>query len=123
MYFCRARRSSARCRPEVYRHLADEFDAQYPPARRCDPKRRLLAGRRFPDPAFAFSADGIFHKPPLSRSVTALDFSDPVWLRLGFINEVRYNWYTAAPDVHRADRDRRFWMGCSAGISPCRGSR
>ena len=43
--------------------------------------------------------------------MTELDFSDPVWLRLGFINEYRYNWYTAAPDVHRADRDRRFWMG------------
>ena len=43
--------------------------------------------------------------------MTAIDFSDPVWLRLGFINELRYNWYTAAPDVHRADRDRRFWMG------------
>ena len=43
--------------------------------------------------------------------MTGLDFSDPVWLRLGFTNEIRYNWYTAAPDVHRADRDRRFWMG------------
>jgi hypothetical protein len=43
--------------------------------------------------------------------VTSLDFSDPVWLRLGFTNELRYNWYTAAPDVHRADRDRRIWMG------------
>jgi hypothetical protein len=30
---------------------------------------------------------------------------------LGFINELRYNWSTAAPDVHRGDRDRRFWMG------------
>jgi hypothetical protein len=30
---------------------------------------------------------------------------------LGFINELRYNWYASAPDVHRGDRDRRFWMG------------
>ncbi len=28
-----------------------------------------------------------------------------------FINELRYEWYTFAPDVHRADRDDRFWMG------------
>jgi len=97
---------------EVYRHLAQEFDKQYPPARRCKagvPGCWVSGG--FPDRAFAFSADGIFHKSALSRAVTAIDFSDPVWLRLGFINENRYNWYTAAPDVHRADRDRRFWMG------------
>ena len=97
---------------EVYRHLAEEFDAQYPPAVRCRPGSiGCWQDGGFPDSAFAFSADGIFHKTPLSRSVTTLDFSDPVWLRLGFINEVRYNWGTAAPDVHRADRDRRIWMG------------
>jgi len=97
---------------EVYRHMADEFEALYPPAQRCGP---AVAGcwqsGGLPDRAFAFSADGIFHKSALSRSVTGIDFSDPVWLRLGFINEARYNWYTAAPDVRRADRDRRFWMG------------
>ena len=49
--------------------------------------------------------------PAYSRSVTAIDFSDPVWFRLGFINDIAYNWYTDAPDVHRADPDRRFWMG------------
>src|SRR5450759_4516992 len=96
---------------EVYRHMAEEFDAVYPPAARC---RRGSVGcwqdGGFPDSAFAFSADGILHKTPLSRSVTALDFSDPVWLGLGFVNEVRYNW-TADTDVQRAQRDRRFWMG------------
>ena len=97
---------------EVYRRLADEFDAQYPPAVRCKPGSvGCWQDQGLPDKPFAFSADGIFHKSPLSRSVTELDFSDAVWLRLGFINENRYNWYTAAPDVHRADRDRRFWMG------------
>jgi len=97
---------------EVYRRLSDEFDAQYPPAARC---RHGSSGcwqdQSLPDSAFAFSADGIWHKSAYSRSVTWLDFADPVWLRLGFTNENRYNWYTAAPDVHRADRDRRFWMG------------
>jgi hypothetical protein len=97
---------------EVYRRMANEFDAVYPPAVRCRPGSvGCWQDGGFPDSTFASSADGIFHKTPLSRSVTALDFSDPVWLRLGFINEVRYNWGTAAPDVHRADRDRRIWMG------------
>ena len=40
----------------------------------------------------------------------ALDFDDPVWLRLGFVNDRRYNW-TSGNDVTRATRDRRFWMG------------
>lgn len=96
---------------EVYRRLATEFDAQYPPARRCDPDAAgCWLGQGFPDRVFAFSADGIFHKSPMSRQVTKLDFSDPVWLRLGFINEVRYNWGTVS-DVPRLQRDRRFWMG------------
>ena len=96
---------------DVYRHLAQEFDAQYPPAQRCDPKKfGCWRNNGFPDAAFAFSADSVWHKAAMSRAVTALDFSDPVWLRLGFINEARYNW-TAETDVKRAERDRRFWMG------------
>ena len=97
---------------EVYRRLADEFDAQYPPGVRCKSGSvGCWQDGGFPDSAFAFSADGIWHKPVYSRSVTDLDFSDPVWLRLGFINENRYDWYSGTPDVHRADRDRRFWTG------------
>ena len=96
---------------DVYRHLAQEFDAQYPAAQRCDPKKfGCWRNNGFPDAAFAFSADSVWHKAAMSRAVTALDFSDPVWLRLGFINEARYNW-TAETDVKRAERDRRFWMG------------
>ena len=103
---------------DVYRHLKDEFDKTYPPAVRCAPGSTGCwqnGGRDagLPDRPFAFSADGIFQKSPLSRSVTEIDFSDPVWLRLGFINENKYNWYTAAPDLHRADRDRAFYMGFS----------
>ena len=97
---------------EVYREMAREFDALYPPSVRCKPGSvGCWQDGGFPDRAYAFSADGIWHKIAASRSVTALDFSDPVWLRLGFINELGYNWYTAAPDVHRADRDRRVFMG------------
>jgi hypothetical protein len=95
----------------VYRQLADEFDKQYPPARRCGadvPGCWSMGG--FPDRAFAFSADGIFYKSSLSRAVTGIDFSDPIWLRLGFTNEVHYNW-SPDSDVQRTKRDRRFWMG------------
>ena len=66
-----------------------------------------------PTELYAFSADSPFAAPAYSRLVAGVDFSDPVWLRLGFVNDKRYNWYTAAPDVHRGDRDRRFWMGLS----------
>ncbi len=97
---------------DVYRHMQSTFDAVYPPSVRCRPDSLgCWQSLGFPDAVYAFSADGIWHKTGASRSVTALDFSDPVWLRLGFTNELRYNWYTAPPDVHRADRDRRFWMG------------
>ena len=96
--------------PAAYRVMAEEFDARYPPDRRCDPAvfgcwRGL--GQGFPDRTFAFSADGIFGHPAYSRRVSGVDFTDPVWLRLGFINEVRYNWNSRTSDVERAMRDRR----------------
>ena len=98
---------------DVYRQMAQEFDELYPPAVRCRPgSPGCWQDDAGPDKLYAFSADSVWRKTAASRSVTALDFSDPVWLRLGFINELRHNWYTAvAPDVHRADRDGRFWMG------------
>jgi len=97
---------------EVYRHLQEEFDARYPPAVRCTPGKFGCWQNKFPESLFAFSADGVLHPSDLSRAVAGVDFSDPVWLHLGFINERRYNWYIfSAADVHRADRDRRFWMG------------
>ena len=96
---------------DVYRHLAAEFDRQYPVAKRCSAEQNgCWRNGGWPDRTFAFSADGIFHKSDLSRSVTALDFADPVWLRLSFINDMRYNWYPVS-DIQRASRDRRFWMG------------
>jgi hypothetical protein len=97
--------------PAVYRHMADEFDRQYPPAVRCRPGTEGCWQGSAPERAFAFSADSVFYPADLSRAVAGIDFSDPVWLRLGFSNELRYNWYSLPPDVHRANRDRRFWMG------------
>ena len=97
--------------PQVYRHLANEFDAVYPPAVRCKPGSVGCWQGSHPARAFAFSADSVFHPSDLSRAVTALDFSDPVWLGLGFINEQRYNWGSVPPDVHRLERQREFWKG------------
>jgi hypothetical protein len=96
--------------PGAFRPMAAELDAKYPPARRCDPKTDgCWRGQGFPDAAFAFSADGIYARPAYSRRVSGIDFSDPVWLHLGFINELRYNWNSTVSDVERAARDRRFW--------------
>lgn len=97
---------------DVYRFMAENFDLQYPPERRCDPKvPGCWQAGGFPDWTFAFSADGVFDKPEFSRRVTGIDFSNPVRLRLGFTNELRYNWYADISDLQRATRDRRFWMG------------
>jgi hypothetical protein len=95
---------------DVFRHMLTEFDARYPPQRRCDPAAiGCWRGQGFPDRPFAFSADGIFGHPAYSRRVTGIDFADPVWLGLGFINEGRYNWNAKVSDVVRDSRDRRFW--------------
>jgi hypothetical protein len=96
---------------DVYRQLLAEFDAEYPPARRCDPKKiGCWQQGSFPDAPFAFSSDSIWRKADASRETTALDFDNPVWLRLGFVNDWRHNW-TGDVDVRRATRDRRVWMG------------
>ena len=96
---------------DVYDHLVAAFDAQYPPGKRCKPEEfGCWQNNGLPDSTFAFSADGIWHAPRHSRAVSALDFANPVWLHLGFANELRYNW-TGDSDLRRAQRDRRFWMG------------
>jgi hypothetical protein len=94
--------------PAAFRFMAAEFDARYPRARRCDPAQDgCWRGQAFPARAFAFSADGIHDRPAYSRRVTGIDFADPVWLRLGFINELGYNWNSRVSDLERASRDRR----------------
>jgi hypothetical protein len=96
--------------PGAFRLMRAEFDARYPPERRCDPTvYGCWRGQGFADRAYAFSADGILDRPAYSRRVTGIDFADPVWLRLGFINELHYNWNGLVSDIDRASRDRRFW--------------
>ena len=89
-----------------------EFDAAYPPAVRCAPTQYgCWRASALPAHLYAFSADGAWQATAASRNVYTIDFADPVWLRLGFVNDNRYNWSTDAPDVHRADRNKPFWMG------------
>lgn len=88
----------------VYEWLEQEFLARHPCGAGC-------AQDGHPDRAYAFSADGIFHTSDASRAVTGVDFDSPVWLRPGFVNELRYNWYGDAAALRRVARDGRFWMG------------
>ena len=90
----------------AYRLMAAEFDARYPPDRRCDPKiGGCWRGRPFPDRAYAFSGDGLYDGPEFSRCGSHIDFSDPVWARLGFINDLNYNWFGTS-DIQRNRRER-----------------
>jgi hypothetical protein len=101
--------------PQVFRLMLAEFDARYPPRNRCDPAQfGCWRGQGFPDRPFAFSADGIYDRASYSRRVRAINFSDPTWLRLGFVNELRYNWISDHSDVQRASRRR----GLSALVHP-----
>lgn len=98
--------------PDVYRLMAAEFDKVHPPERRCDAKTAgCWRSGGFPSRTYAFSADGILDAAPLSRRVDGINFSDPVWLRLGFTNDVRYDWNRDISDIDRFERDRRFWRG------------
>jgi hypothetical protein len=93
---------------QALRFMAAELDSKYPRAQRCDPAQDgCWRGQAFPQQPFAFSADGIYDRPAYSRRVRTIDFSDPVWLRLGFINEHGYNWNSLVSDLKRASRDRR----------------
>jgi hypothetical protein len=93
---------------EAFAVMRAEFDAKYPPARRCDPTAvGCWRGQGFPSRPFAFSADAIYDHVAYSRRVTGIDFADPIWLRPGFINERGYNWTTPPSDLNRAVRDRR----------------
>jgi hypothetical protein len=96
---------------DVYGQILAEFGAQYPAVQPCDAKKSgCWQSGGGPNKAFAFSADSIWRKSEASRTTSTFKFTDPVWLRLGFVNDLRYNW-TSDNVVKRATRDRRFWMG------------
>ncbi|MEA2981831.1 MAG: hypothetical protein QOF09_3654 [Alphaproteobacteria bacterium] len=96
--------------PDVYRAMTAEFDRAYPPGTRCQPKTPgCWQDSEPPKRVYAFSFDGVYDKPAYSRRVTGIDFSDVEWQRLGFVNELAYNWYTKSDDVGRG-RGRRGWQ-------------
>jgi hypothetical protein len=92
----------------VYDRLAEAFAARYP---QCGGEENRCRKVRRPDRAYAFSADGIFQKSDASRAVIGIDFANPVWLRLGFVNDNRYNWSGDITVLRRVERDARIWMG------------
>jgi hypothetical protein len=91
---------------EAFRLMLAEFDAQYPREKRCTATMSGCWRSEHPARTYAFSADAITSGAEFSRRVTRLDFSDPVWQRLGFINE-GHNWYGAS-DLQRNKREPRW---------------
>ena len=88
----------------AFRAMLEEFDARYPADQRCPQDDGVCwRGQIFPDRPYAFSADGIYQKPEFSRRVSGIDFTDPVWLRIGATNEM-YNWYEGRSDIQRRER-------------------
>ena len=95
--------------------MKSEFNVQYPPDRRCRPSDRggCWFETGLPDRTYAFSSDGVFQSAKFSRLVSNIDFSNPIWLRLGFTNERQYNWYPESSYVVRAIHNSGFWDGFS----------
>ena len=94
---------------DAFRQMSAEFDARFPPGRRCETESfGCWRSGGFPDRAYAFSTDAIYSGAAYSRRVTGIDFSDPVWLRLGFINEAKYNW-GGTGELQRGKRNP-WWM-------------
>jgi hypothetical protein len=93
--------------PDAFRLMAAEFNTRYPPGHRCDPAADgCWRGQAFPQAPYAFSADAIYDRDAMhSRRVTGIGFADPVWLRLGFVNEKGYNWNARVSDIDRAVRN------------------
>ena len=92
----------------AFQAMAAQFNARYPPEHRCDPALDgCWRGEAFPQKPYAFSSDAILYRGAYSRRVATINFTDPVWLRLGFINELGYNWNSRVSDVDRGTRDGR----------------
>ena len=90
----------------AYRLMAAEFEARHPRARRCTSSSTGCWESQAPVRGYAFSADAIHGGAAYSRRVTGIDFSDPVWLRLGAINE-GHNW-GSGNDLQRNKREPRW---------------
>ena len=108
---------------DAFSFMRAEFDARYPPERRCDPPNDGCWLRQgFPDRPFAFSADGIFDRPALSRRVTGVDLPT----RSGFASGSSMSCATTGirtPATSTAPRaTAASGCSCTAGGSRCPGS-
>jgi hypothetical protein len=93
---------------EAFRIMAAEFDAAYPPPKRCRQGEIGCWGfAGLKDRTFAFAADGALDRTAYSRRVTTIDFDSPIWLRLGFINDLSVNLLGRDGELERLRRDRR----------------
>src|SRR3974390_3386934 len=81
---------------DVSAFMPSKFEAVYPHGVRCKGDNTCW-NMGFPDRLYAFSADGVFGDGGASRQVRSIEFSDPVWLRLGVVNDKIYNY---SPDVN-----------------------
>ena len=94
--------------PAAFRIMAEQFTAAYPPERRCrqgEPGCWGAGGLK--EQTFAFAADGLLERPAYSRRVTGIDFDNPIWLRLGFVNDLSLNLIGRGGELERVRRDRR----------------
>jgi hypothetical protein len=92
----------------AFRIMAEQFSAAYPPERRCRQGEYGCWGAGgLPEQTFALAADGALERPAYSRRVTGIDFDSPIWLRLGFINDLSLNLIGRDGELERARRDRR----------------
>src|SRR6185295_4148811 len=92
----------------AFRIMAEQFSAAYPPERRCRPGEPGCWGAAgLKDQTFAFAADGALERPAYSRRVTGIDFDNPIWLRLGVVNDLSVNFVGRDGELERARRDRR----------------
>jgi hypothetical protein len=99
--------------PAAFRIMDQQFQATYPPERRCVPGADFCwRPGGIPDRPFAFAADNfLLEKGDYSRLVTGIDFRSAVWLRLGFVNDKSlYIDGKGKDEVRRQHDDRRMWL-------------
>ena len=93
---------------EVFRQMAEQFAIAYPPDKRCRAGEFGCWGfHGLKDDTFAFAADGTFDRGAYSRRVTGIDFDNPIWLRLGFVNDLSMDFVGKEGGPERLQRDRR----------------
>jgi hypothetical protein len=93
---------------EAFRIMAEQFRAAYPAHALCREGTFGCWGfNGLKDDTFALAADGMLQRPAYSRRVADIDFDNPIWLRLGFVNDLAVNIMGQPGGLERLHRDRR----------------